>query len=57
MCVYPAITSGKVIVLDNASQLNGVAGGTGGANETSANTDAHQLPVIQLETSNCAPAE
>ena len=34
-----------------------LAGGTGGADETGANKDAHQLPVIQLETSNCIPAE
>ena len=31
--------------------LNFSAGGTGGADETGANKDAHQLPVIQLETS------
>ena len=30
-----------------------LAGGTGGADETGANKDAHQTPVIQLETSNC----
>ena len=33
------------------------AGGTGGADETGANKDTHQSPVIQLETSNCVPAE
>ena len=33
------------------------AGGTGGADETGANKDAHQSPVIQLETSNCVPAD
>ena len=32
------------------------AGGTGGAVETGANKDTHQSPVIQLETSNCVPA-
>ena len=32
------------------------AGGTGGADETGANKDTHQSPVIQLETSNCVPA-
>ena len=32
------------------------AGGTGGADETGANKNTHQPPVIQLETSNCVPA-
>ena len=40
-----------------SQQGNGVIfGGTGGADETGANKDAHQSPVIQLETSNCVPA-
>ena len=32
------------------------AWGTDGADEAGANKDAHQSPVIQLETSNCVPA-
>ena len=32
-------------------------GAPGGADETGANKDAPQLPVIQLETSKCVPAE
>ena len=32
------------------------AGGTGGADETSANKDARESPVIQFKMSNCVPA-
>ena len=38
-------------------ESQGIAGGSGGAAEAGANKDAHQSPVIQLETSNSVPAQ
>ena len=55
VCV--CVTLGIIgILLDLFGWLFVRAGGTGGADETGANKDTHQSPVIQLETSNCVPA-
>ena len=56
MCVTIGVTGIRLFLLP-ISQLDiRFAGGTEGADETGANKDAHQSPVIQLETSNCIPA-
>ena len=64
MCVCVCETLGVTGILLNLSSVSRVfsfsdftAGGTGGADETGANKNAHQLPVIQLEASNCVPTE
>ena len=48
VCETPGVTGNPLILF--------LAGGTTIADETGANKDAHQAPVIQLETSNCVPA-
>ena len=62
LCLCVCVTLGVIGILfgfDVAFFLRfwfSSAGGTGGADETGANKDTHQSPVIQLETSNCVPA-
>ena len=62
MCVCVSTPASKgtnlAILTTSACKLcaDKTAGGTGGADETGANKDTHQSPVIQLETSNCVPA-
>ena len=57
VCVEPLESQGSIWIVSLKVFPMLVAGGTGGADETGANKHAHQLPVIQLETSNCVPAE